>query len=116
MTIRPRDEGVVFVTDAGPVPALFENVSATRLATVISEGAAEVRTVEHLMAAFSAAGVFAAEVTVEGPELPIMDGSARPFLDAITRVLAPGAGPQPLKVKRAVVASEGAAFAALLPH
>jgi UDP-3-O-[3-hydroxymyristoyl] N-acetylglucosamine deacetylase len=85
LTLRPaaEDHGIVFVrTDlAQPVaiPALSGNVVDTSLATTLGKGGVRVGTVEHLCAALSGLGIDNARVEVEGPEVPIMDGSAAPF-------------------------------------
>ena len=85
----PSDAGVVFVrTDIrdrdNRVPALGEAVVQTRLGTVLGNAAGvTVSTVEHLMAAMCALGVDNAIVELDGPEVPIMDGSAQPFVDLL---------------------------------
>lgn len=88
MTIRPAepDTGIVFVrSDAegggARIPALWGNVVDTRLCTVIGDGArATIGTIEHLMAALRGCDIDNAVVDVEGPEVPVMDGSAEPFV------------------------------------
>jgi len=83
--------GIVFVrTDVrdrdNRVEARGENVTKTQLGTVITNGAdVSVSTIEHLMAAFAALGVDNAVVELDGPEVPIMDGSALPFVQIIDR-------------------------------
>ncbi|MEM9750426.1 MAG: UDP-3-O-acyl-N-acetylglucosamine deacetylase [Pseudomonadota bacterium] len=68
------------------IPALRANVSETRLCTSVANShGAQVATIEHLMAAFYGMGVDNALVEVDGPEIPIMDGSAGPFIDLIER-------------------------------
>ncbi|HEX4196357.1 MAG TPA: UDP-3-O-acyl-N-acetylglucosamine deacetylase [Caulobacteraceae bacterium] len=68
------------------IPARAEAVTRTQLGTVIGNAAgAEVSTIEHLMSAFAALGVDNAVVELDGPELPIMDGSAGPFVELIDR-------------------------------
>ena len=62
------------------VRANARHVVATAMSTTLAEGAASVGTVEHLMAAFAGFGIDNALVEVDAPELPIMDGSAAPFL------------------------------------
>ena len=85
----PAGSGIRFVrTDvAGPnreIAACIECVSDTRLATVIrNEAGVSVSTVEHLMAAFAGLGVDNAMVEIDGPETPVMDGSAADFVTAI---------------------------------
>lgn len=66
------------------IPARFDAVSDTRLCTVLSNAAGvSVSTVEHVMAALAGCGVDNALVDIDGPEIPIMDGSAQVFVDAI---------------------------------
>lgn len=55
------------------------NVTSTELATSLGEGDSAVKTIEHLMSAFYGIGIDNALVEVEGPEIPIMDGSAKPI-------------------------------------
>ncbi|HEY2482128.1 MAG TPA: UDP-3-O-acyl-N-acetylglucosamine deacetylase, partial [Caulobacteraceae bacterium] len=91
LTLRPAapDAGVRFlrsdVKDKDPaVAARVEAVCQTRLGTVIGNGAGvTVSTIEHLMAAFCGLGVDNVLVEIDGPEVPIMDGSCRPFVAAI---------------------------------
>ena len=87
----PAGTGIVFVrTDVtdrdNRLPVSGEAVVDARLNTMI-ENAAGVRlsTIEHLMAAFAALGVSNAVVEVDGPELPILDGSALPFVQLLDR-------------------------------
>jgi UDP-3-O-[3-hydroxymyristoyl] N-acetylglucosamine deacetylase len=88
----PVNTGIVFVrTDVrdldNRVPVGGEAVTKTQLGTVISNAAGvTVSTIEHLMAAFCALGVDNAVVELDGPEVPIMDGSAEPFVQIIDRV------------------------------
>jgi UDP-3-O-[3-hydroxymyristoyl] N-acetylglucosamine deacetylase len=85
----PADSGVVFArTDVEgekrAIPATADKVCDTRLATVIGNDAGTtVSTVEHLMAAFAGLGVDNAKVELDGPEMPILDGSAIDFVEAI---------------------------------
>jgi len=86
MTLRPAapDTGIVFRrTDMDPpadVPAKAENVGDTQLGTTLVNGNARVSTVEHLLSAFAGLGIDNAHVDVSAPEVPIMDGSAGPFV------------------------------------
>lgn len=88
-TLRPArpGEGIVFErTDIGAaIPALAEEAGRFDHATSLGEPGREVGTVEHLLSAFVGAGVDNARVEVDGPELPILDGSAAPWLAAIRR-------------------------------
>jgi len=86
LTLRPAadDTGIVFhrvdLPDAPALPALATNVGDTRLASTLRIGSTSVATVEHLMSALAGLGIDNLHVDVAGPELPIMDGSAGPFV------------------------------------
>ena len=84
----PSNHGIVFIrTDIennNVIPALFDNVTDTRMCTVISNNkGAKVGTIEHLMSAFWGADISNALVTIDGPEVPAMDGSSSDFLKLI---------------------------------
>ena len=82
----PEDTGIVFIrTDlvngARTVKARWDNVIDTRLCTVIgNDHGGKVATVEHLMAAISACGIDNLQIEIDGPEVPVMDGSADAFV------------------------------------
>jgi UDP-3-O-[3-hydroxymyristoyl] N-acetylglucosamine deacetylase len=86
LTLRPAqvDAGIVFHrTDlARPVaiPAHATNVGETRLSSTLKADGVTISTVEHLMSALAGLGIDNLNVDVAGPELPIMDGSAAPFV------------------------------------
>ena len=88
MTVNPAPEntGIVFRrTDLGEgavVRALAENVSSTARSTTISEGEASVSTIEHLMSALTGMGIDNAIVELDNVEVPILDGSALPYVKA----------------------------------
>ena len=85
LTFRPAppNHGIVFVrTDLDrpvTIPALAENVIDTSLATTLGKDGVRVGTVEHLMAALAGLGIDNVRIELDGPEVPIMDGSAAPF-------------------------------------
>ncbi len=85
MTIRPAapNTGIVFIRrdleKKIRIRAHIDNVVDATLATTIGQEGVRVSTVEHLMAAFAGVGVDNAEVELDGPEVPIMDGSSEPF-------------------------------------
>lgn len=89
MTVCPApvDFGIRFVrTDIGPdavVEALAENVSNTARSTTISKGEASVSTIEHIMSALTGMGVDNALIEIDNIEVPILDGSAKPYIEAI---------------------------------
>lgn len=89
MTINPApaDSGIRFRrTDIGAdaiIEALAENVSSTARSTTISCGEASVSTIEHVMSALTGMGVDNALIDIDNIEVPILDGSAKPYIDAI---------------------------------
>lgn len=88
MTILPAAAGTGIIfrrTDLGEdaiVAALAENVSNTARSTTISSGNVAVVTIEHLMSALTGMGVDNAIIEIDGQEVPILDGSARPYVEA----------------------------------
>ena len=86
LTLRPAaaDSGIIFqrvdIDPAVDIPAKPENVTDTRLSTTLEQDGAKVSTVEHLMSAFAGLGIDNVRVEVSAPEVPIMDGSAGPFV------------------------------------
>ena len=86
VTLRPApvDTGIMFLrTDCDPhveLRAHTDNVGATTMATSLGTGDFDISTIEHLMSAFAGLGVDNAYVDVSAAELPIMDGSAAPFV------------------------------------
>jgi len=87
----PTDHGIIFertdITDKDNIiPALWHNVVDTRLCTVISnDSGVRVATIEHLMAALRGCGIDNAFIQIDNAEMPIMDGSAQPFIEAIDK-------------------------------
>jgi UDP-3-O-[3-hydroxymyristoyl] N-acetylglucosamine deacetylase len=125
LAVRPAapGTGIVFVrTDVSDrdnrIPVSGEAVVDARLNTMIQNAAGvQLSTIEHLMAAFAALGVSNAVVEVDGPELPILDGSALPFVQLLDRS---GFRPQSTPVRYVEVlepvrVQEGDKTAALLP-
>ncbi|HQQ63614.1 MAG TPA: UDP-3-O-acyl-N-acetylglucosamine deacetylase [Pseudomonadales bacterium] len=86
LTLRPApaDTGIVFRrVDLNPpveIPARAENVGDTTLSTTLVRGDVRVSTVEHLLSAMAGLGIDNAYVELTAPEVPIMDGSAGPFV------------------------------------
>ena len=87
----PVDSGIKFVrTDIGvdaTVDASLNNVNDTSLATTLASKNVFVGTIEHLMSAFAGLGIDNAIVAVDSDELPIMDGSAGPFVQLLKKQL-----------------------------
>ncbi|MDE2482287.1 MAG: UDP-3-O-[3-hydroxymyristoyl] N-acetylglucosamine deacetylase [bacterium] len=85
MELRPADPGtgIVFVLDGVRVPALADFAQESPLATVLARDGKSVTTIEHALSALLAMGVSDVEIALDGPEAPILDGSARPYVEAI---------------------------------
>jgi UDP-3-O-[3-hydroxymyristoyl] N-acetylglucosamine deacetylase len=83
MLSAPANHGIVFVRKDLPkpveIPALASYVVDTSLATTLGKDGVRVGTVEHVLAALAGLGVDNARIELDGPEVPIMDGSAAPF-------------------------------------
>jgi UDP-3-O-[3-hydroxymyristoyl] N-acetylglucosamine deacetylase len=121
LTLRPAepDHGIIFRrTDLGrDIPARFDRVVDARLATVVADGSASVGTVEHLMAALAGSGIDNALIELDGPEVPILDGSAGPllFLLDCAGTVAQPALRSAIEIRRPVRVRDGDAFAELRP-
>lgn len=89
LRIRPAsaDTGIIFHRRDGErivaIKAVAENVVDTRMATVLGRDGLSVSTVEHFLAALSACGIDNLHIDIDGPEVPILDGSAAPFVKMI---------------------------------
>lgn len=85
-----EDTGLVFcrtdLANTPTIPALAEYVVCTDRSTTLAKGEASVATVEHILAALYGAGIDNALIEINGPEVPILDGSAAPFYQAIQKV------------------------------
>jgi len=105
LRLRPAAAGtgiIFYRRDAqrsAAIPAKVENVVDTRLATVLGRDGLTVSTVEHFLAALSACGIDNLHVDIDGPEVPILDGSAAPFIAAIEK-----AGTETLLASRKFIA------------
>ena len=100
------------------IPALWSNVTDTRLNTCISnQDGVSVRTIEHLMAALAGMGVDNALVEIDGEEVPVMDGSAAPFVFLIecAGLVEQAAPRQAIKILKPVTVRDGDKIATLLP-
>jgi UDP-3-O-[3-hydroxymyristoyl] N-acetylglucosamine deacetylase len=123
LTLRPAaaDTGIVFrrVDLAQPVeiPARAENVGDTRLSTALEVDGVKISTVEHLLSAFAGLGIDNAYVDVSAPEVPIMDGSAGPFVFLIQSagVEEQNAPKRFIRIKREVRVEDGDKWAFFEP-
>ncbi|HEY5675021.1 MAG TPA: UDP-3-O-acyl-N-acetylglucosamine deacetylase [Malonomonas sp.] len=105
LKMRPAtaNTGIVFHRTDGDriidIKACADNVVDTRMATVIGRDGAKVSTIEHFMAALAACGIDNLHVDIDGPEIPVLDGSAAPFIREIQQ-----AGVENLHASRRFVA------------
>jgi len=105
----------------GPiVPARLEFVSQTLLSTQLGKDSISVRTVEHLLAALAGMGVDDARIEIDGPEVPLLDGSAKVWVEAIAQVghshsRSPPLPPSPPALQEPIWLYEGDAFVAAIP-
>lgn len=118
----PADHGIVFVrTDLNRavIPARWDHVTPSQLCTLLDDGrGATVSTVEHVMAALAGTGINNAVVEVNGPEVPILDGSAAPFVQGILEAglrKQPEAPLRAIRVLHPVEFAQGGALARLSP-
>ena len=124
MTLKPApvDAGIVFRRiDLDPVlelPALAENVGDTTLSTSLMVGVGRVSTVEHLMAALAGLGVDNAIIDLTAEEVPIMDGSAAPFVFLLQSagVVEQDALKKFVRIKRKLTVEDADKVASLLPY
>jgi UDP-3-O-[3-hydroxymyristoyl] N-acetylglucosamine deacetylase len=123
LTLRPAapDTGIVFRrTDLDPpveIVASQENVGDTTLSTTLVRGDVRISTVEHLLSAFAGLGIDNAYVDLSAPEVPIMDGSAGPFVFLIQSagVEEQRAPKRFVRIKRSVVVEDGDKWARFDP-
>jgi UDP-3-O-[3-hydroxymyristoyl] N-acetylglucosamine deacetylase len=122
LTLRPAapGSGIVFRrVDIGvEIAASWEHATEFPLSTVLSNGdGVHVGTVEHLMAALAGCCVDNAVIEIDGPEIPIMDGSAAPFVALLRRagIVEQTAPRRGIKILKPVSVSEQGATASLLP-
>jgi len=123
LTLRPAapDSGIVFrrvdLDSPVDIPAKAENVGDTRLSTTLVKGDVRISTVEHLLSAFAGLGIDNAYVDVSAAEVPIMDGSAGPFVFLIQSagVEEQKVAKRFIRIKRPVEVKEGDKIARFEP-
>jgi len=117
----PRDSGIVFIRkdiDSGVrVDALIKNIRPALLSTVVGVNGVQVQTTEHVLAAATGLGIDNLYIEVDAPELPVMDGSAAPFVKMIldAGITAQDRHRSFLKIVRPVEVNEGDKSIAILP-
>ena len=117
----PTDTGIVFVRQDCEkrvwIRAHIDNVIDATLATTIGREGVKISTIEHLMAAFAGLGIDNAEVNLDAPEIPIMDGSSEPF-NSLLKIAGVKVQEKPKKfviIKHPVTVTDGDRQATLLP-
>ena len=123
MTIKPAevDEGIVFYRNdlpgSGGIKAEPTSVSDTTLATTLGTNGTRVSTVEHLLSSLFGMGIDNAIVETDSFEIPIMDGSALPFVDFLKEagIQSQGKSKRFVVIKKPVSVSDSEGSAALLP-
>ena len=123
LTLRPApvDSGIIFRrVDLNPpmeIPARAENVGDTRLSTTLVKGTTRISTVEHLLSALAGLGIDNAYVELSASEVPIMDGSAGPFVFLIQSagIEEQNAPKRYIRIKRAVQVQDGDKWARFEP-
>jgi UDP-3-O-[3-hydroxymyristoyl] N-acetylglucosamine deacetylase len=117
----PASKGRYFVrVDQPGMPEILANTAAvnqTLLSTELASAEASVRTVEHLLAALAALGIDNARIEIDGAEVPLLDGSAQPWVKAIAQSgLVEQPAPRPVySLREPIWIYQGDAFAAALP-
>lgn len=125
MTLNPAsvNDGISFVrTDIGGqdgiIPACWKNVVDTTMATTIGNDAgAQIGTIEHLMAALAGCGIDNAVIELDGPEVPVMDGSAAPFVFLIecAGVVVQNAPRKALRIEKSITVGDENKFISAAP-
>ena len=124
MTLRPaaKDTGIIFrrldIEPIQQIPALAKSVIDTMLGTTIAKKNASVMTVEHLLAAFAGLGIDNALIDLDGPEVPIMDGSSASFIFLIESagIEEQNASKKFLRIKKNIRVEDGEKFAEFKPY
>jgi len=123
LTMRPAapDTGIVFRRVDLDEPALIEakpeNVGDTRLSTTLIKDGVKVSTVEHLLSALAGLGIDNAYIDLSAPEVPIMDGSAGPFVFLVQSagIEEQNVAKKYIRIKKPIEAKDGDKFARFLP-
>ena len=123
LTLRPAavDTGIIFrrvdLDDPVEIAATPENVGDTRLSTTLMNGDVRVSTVEHLLSAMAGLGIDNAYIDVTAPEVPIMDGSAGPFVFLIQSagIEEQNAAKRFIRIKKTVLVEDGDKWARFDP-
>ena len=124
LTLRPAavNTGIVFrrvdLDEPVEIKAHSENVGETRLSTTLVRGGVKISTVEHLLSAFAGLGIDNAYVDLSAPEVPIMDGSAGPFVFLIQSagIVEQQVYKRFIRINKTVIAENGDRWARFDPY
>ncbi|HAT1765985.1 TPA: UDP-3-O-acyl-N-acetylglucosamine deacetylase [Legionella pneumophila] len=124
LTLRPApvNTGIVFRrVDLSPVveiPASYEYVGDTMLCTTLHHGKVKIATVEHLLSALAGLGIDNAYIDVNAPEIPIMDGSAAPFVFLIQSagIREQNAAKRYIRILKPIRVEDNGKYVQFLPH
>ena len=122
LTLKPApvNTGIIFKridVKSEPVKASLNNVHDTRLSTTLSNKVIQISTVEHLLSAMAGLGIDNAFIELDGPEVPIMDGSSRPFVFMIQSagIQEQNSPKKFIKIKKAVEVKQDEKWARIEP-
>lgn len=108
LTLHRTADPLAFRVGNVTIPATYEHVSETRRATTLAAEGAEVHMVEHLLAALAIRGYYhGVLIEVDGPEVPVLDGSAREWDQVLATFDAPSPPPAPLVLQQRHVVTSG---------
>lgn len=124
LTLRPApvNTGIIFRrVDLSPVveiPATYDHVGETLLCTTLHRGDVKIATVEHLLSALAGLGIDNAYIDVNAPELPIMDGSAAPFVFLIQSagIREQSAPKKYIRILKPITVSDGEKYVKFFPY
>ncbi len=120
---QPVNKGITFIRkdikNNNKIRAIWSNVSSTRLCTTIeNKHNVSVSTIEHLMSALSGMHIDNALIEIDGPEVPIMDGSSKVFVELIEKVklIEQNSQRKILKVIKEIKVENNESYAKIIPH
>jgi UDP-3-O-[3-hydroxymyristoyl] N-acetylglucosamine deacetylase len=122
VTLKPasRDTGIIFIRSDKPmvIKAYVGSVIDTAFATTVGHNGIKIRTIEHLMAALAGLGIDNIYIEVNGPEIPILDGSSTELIDIILKAgIAKQGKKRPyLRIKRPLAFEDGHSKIVVFPY
>ncbi len=113
----PVGTGIVFIYGDKQLKARWDNVVDTSMATTLGDGEIKIGTVEHLLSAMSGLGITNIYIVIQGPEIPIMDGSSASFIYMIkdAGIWSQGIPRDTISIKNKIEIKDGDKWAAFVP-